>query len=385
MINRFVIVFLPIVSFLFITTACINQYEGKGNHAVNNISLISKKSLGLLHRDNLAPIDEDGFVSILTWFDNDHIFYVRNNNDIYQIMKFNIYNGNQSVFFETSYEVLQLKASHHKRYFALELQEGSNRYYTILSDTGAVLEQIDYEADYVEMDWNPYIEEQLLLSFYSQKEKPSVYLLDIHEEKGQFTQLPVDPLVLWYGPTQVVYFDWTDEPTLSASTHLYDIRSGEKEYFMDHVYMFKTTKEQFLSITGKQQRDQIQLKFYNKQEHREESVLTMPSLETHAGYVWTPPFEWNETRQVLFTYKPKQHSSLLKYKDGYQFIAFHKDTGKEQLITTVEHASRLDCSSDGQRCLIGDDLENLVVVESGHVIGLLKRDRNREEGHSSLH
>src|SRR5690606_1602972 len=131
------------------------------------------------------------------WISNEEILYVSNINGHNQVIIYNLFSGKKEILFETNYAVVQVVPNNAYTYFAIESKDfQNNSIVTIINKNGKTLYEMEQAVDLVEFAWNPYQEDQLLLTNYYPSFTTEVMLLDV--QSGEQKEKNVIPYVQWY-------------------------------------------------------------------------------------------------------------------------------------------------------------------------------------------
>ncbi len=360
-----------IVLFIFFV-ACSQNQNTAHNHSTIDYTQPYKEEFPRSRNgetNTFFPIKEDHLLMVKGWLSNEEILYVSNVNGNDKVIAYNLYTGEQTILFQTSNTIVQVYANNAYTYFAIEskdLQNNSN--VTIINKNGETLFEDILAVDLVEFAWNPYEENELLITKYYPSFTTEVTLLDVQTREQK--ELHVIPYVQWFSSNEIGYFNWNEEgASLEAPIELYNLQTESKEQLITGALLFTSIENYFMYIQNND--TALTFHFVTPDDHQEVGQLTIPQLSSNAGYVWTPFFDWVQHTNTFFTFKPIKAESILEYKDGYELIAYDVEAGNITTIAHVDYLSPIECSPNGEKCLIGDRLDKMIKVRNGDIVSIV--------------
>jgi hypothetical protein len=337
--------------------------------SLSNKNYLNKDAAGA-SKLTIYPIQNQNMVEVKAWYSNHEILYLSIDGAGTDVIKHNIFTGESEEFYETNYSVTQIIPSKNNEYYAIESKNVNNQSSVqIVNKNGEILYENSQVADLVEFAWSPFEEEKILITYYEPTFTTSIEMLDLHTSNVQ-TILNIEPYVNWFSNDTVAFFNWDSAPSLSAPINLYNIDTHEQVKWTSSALLFDSIDEHFMYV--EEDKNALTFHFVQLTTNTEQSSLSIPRLDSHAGYIWTPFFDWVPSTNQFYTFEPSHTGSVINYNEGFQLIAFNVRTGDKQVVFNSIALTRIDCSNDGKMCLIGNQLEKVVNTTTGIVSSIVQ-------------
>ncbi len=327
-----------------------------------------KESERFSFRSRIVPLHEPNLNRITSWYGNHEVLILVNDGISSRLEKYNFYTGKRDVFYKSSDFIMQVQPNSNNTYVAIESKDISNNsILTILNAEGDMVLQKKIAVDFLELAWSPYAPSSLMVTSYYPSLQTTIEVMDLEQQEKQ--ELHIEPYVQWFSKDQVAYFDWNNGASLQAPIKIYNIHSTTTQHLSQNAILFDSIPNYFMYMEFKE--DVLNVKFVDSTTQNEVNSFDTPVLDSHAGYIWSPIFDWSSTSNLFFIFEAKQAGSLIDYNHGYQLIVYDVQAGKKQDVVSVDEITNLDCSPNGEWCLMGAQLENLVDINTGEIMKLV--------------
>lgn len=350
-----------------------------------NINLSSERELAIspklpfhIKRDNeWKPMTDSALGSVHGWLGNDTILYTRYYKDKTYVMAYHIFNGELEKLYESNFPITGVHPNYNQKYILIQSNGNQNKtLLTIIKAAGDTVYKKIADASQIDFRWSPFEPEDLLVTYYYDDQSTKVEIMNMLEPTNS-KELPVQPYVKWLNENAVIYFDWANTQKMSANLYKYDLGSEEHVLLEEDVTDFDTSKDLLMIAKTNTEDNKLNFKFHDtKGNHEQVSSLDIPLLQSNSSYYWTPSYDWGTSPTKFFTFTPKQASNLLEYTQGYEVIAYNvQEESRSTLLKTVPH-SNLKCSPNGQYCLYGYLLTEIINVDSKEEATIIHRNEN---------
>jgi hypothetical protein len=348
-----------------------NSFQAEG------IKLASKKESNIalkeipstLNPSNIVPIkvEEQKFNSIGDWYDNQSILFTLNEGEGSKIYKYDIYNGDTELFYETSEQVIKVEGNHNLHYFIVHtagLSHKANLF--VLDNKGRVIVEWEVESAELQYEWNPFDENQLFITSFLEDWSFQNYVVSL--DTGQVE--PVDlsqPFIQWLDKSEITYLRWSDT-SIDAPLYRSNISTNKEEKLLDHILAFHTYKDLLLTISSSETFTSYQ--FFDPRSMKELSKFQMPSITTFSDRWWIPNYDYNFSTQKFYYFKPIMDDDVLQ---SLSLVSFSVETGEEIVVLSEIEDQPLKLSPDGQKLLYGFQFIELIDLQSHEVFSLINQ------------
>ncbi|QOY36121.1 hypothetical protein AWH56_026375 [Anaerobacillus isosaccharinicus] len=346
----------------------------------NNVGLHSSNLVGksgvppaLTKQERLQSIGTNmySFVSVNEWFDKETILYLTDENGVSIINKFEILTGEEEKFFQIDEPIVRLDANPDKSVFVIEVAtiNGQKEFY-FLNKSGKVLYRLEDSGEELQLYWNPYKENELLIAVLL--EDYSIKLLKLNLNTKRLTDFDFEHYyVQWINKNELAFLNW-DMFSLSyyAPLYTYDIQKKQKMKLSEEIIAFFTSENYLLTISIEDTATQnSNYTFYDSNTKKILSKLHVPVLNTYSEQWWIPNHEFHEN--TFYFIKPNKSGDLFNYSEGYTLVSFQMDTGKTKEIVSLDVNYPMKLSPNGRWLLYGYQLEKIVDIKKKEVHSLI--------------
>ncbi|WP_445490435.1 YqgU-like beta propeller domain-containing protein [Niallia sp. 03133] len=320
----------------------------------------------------LPPIKiMDGtFVEVAGWLSDNKIAYVSKTDSVYQVYAYHLFTGKYTKLFETNSEIVNIKISPNLKriliYTALSDGEGK---IVIIDNGGKKLfsaSLTSYDADFV---WNPFNENDLLVSTFTNDWKSEVFLLTVQQKK----LIPLkntDPFSQWMNNEELAYLAWKkNDVSLYAPIKTKNIQTNnETLHKLTNVFSMHVFENTIFTMSiDPNNIDTAVYSFYQPDFHKTSSVR-LPILSKNPN--WLVPY-CDLKQDVFYTFVPQQSGNADSYKDGFHFISINTRSGEQKNIVEEQIENQpIQLSPKNDWCLYGYYLEKVINIKTGEIISL---------------
>lgn len=369
---------------LFVVIICFFLYGcNTPDRVVNDASYIKRngeeKSVNpkqYFAKSSLQPItltENQDFYSVNEWYDDDTVIYSVGEKEMSSLYLHNLLSGKRDLFYQTNEFITKIQANSNHTLFAVQtLEQSGESHIRILDKIGKEVYSWDNKIEDIQFIWNPYEPAELVITeFLTYME---FQLLKVNVSRKDAVQIPVNnPFVQWTRKDELGYLNWDqNEPSLDAPLLLFNLKTLEEEEWLEKCIMLFTLKD--VVITVSLDNNDINKSLYTFYESKSRKKLTetyIPLLNTFSEAWWIPSFDFDENKKIFYYMKPKRAGDISEYNEGYTLTALSINDQKEEELMTIPNNYPIKLSPDGQRCLIGQQLEQAITISNQQLTNLI--------------
>ena len=366
--------FLFLCAFLIIisSTGCAGKktVEEHRESKLNNTVIKDAIPHSFTNGDIIAPltIKKGQFNAIRGWLNNETIIYQTNVEQGSSVYTYNLFTGETKLLFESEAPIATVLAnpagSKILIHAAPSTYEGE---ITIIDLEGQELMKKKLEAFDFEFKWNPYDEDTLLISLFTENWDFTTLQLNVVLKEMSEVSLK-EPFAHWVDENDVLYLNWSDA-SLFAPLMKKSLVNASETMMLNEIYFVETIKNLVMTITvNQEQKEQAVYSFLTSDFHPLSS-FSIPHLARFSD--WFIPFSSFDSDNHFFTFKPLYSTDVDEYREGFQLISFDILEKKEMVLLEDMKNEPLSCSPNGKYCLYGFYLEKLIDVEMKQLIPLV--------------
>jgi hypothetical protein len=324
----------------------------------------------------ILPIKEieGSFYTASGWLDNQTILYVTETSGGSSIYSYDLVDGQSTLLYSSVYSIVSVMISPTKNSILIHSSPNSSTgLVTVISSNGKMLLSSEIPSNELAIEWNEYNENLLLITSFTEEWQYDTYTLDISNNTLSQVNIP-QPFAYWTNGNELLYLDWrTDSPSLSAPLKKYNINSKVSNDVMKDVYQVDVFPKHTLTITINQSEESAvgHYTFFD-QDFQTKSQLLMPQLSNYSGW-FVPFYDYVKNSDVFLTFKPEYSSELDTYGGKFDLIKHSVNSGEELVVMENLINEPISCSPNGTMCLYGYSLENLLILEEEHELGLIEK------------
>ncbi|MCD8502246.1 MAG: hypothetical protein LRY71_11860 [Bacillaceae bacterium] len=370
-------IYLLVVVCLSILGACSTneQIEKVVKNVSERSSHLNLKFVKIPAADEIKKIETNlySFVGVQEWYDEETLFYLSDENGYSYLYTFNLFTGEEQVFFEITEPIISIEANPTYSYFAIRVARlnGNIDLYLVNKNGDEKMLLKDVGEDF-HLHWNQYLPNELVIIALQPDYTFQHFYVDITKKTtNEFHNKHF--YIQWMAENQFAFLDWDMfEPSYFASLYLYDLEKNEQQLLQNEVISFFSFDKYYLTVSVKANTaidsDYI---FYDTIDKSETAKLKVPILNTYSEQWWIPNHEFDNKTTTFYYMKPKTHGNLYEYSEQFYLMAFHLLTNEERKIVQLEKNYPLRLSPDGRWLLVGHQLENIVDLKTNETHSLI--------------
>lgn len=348
-----------------------NLNETSNPEAKHGFSGIKRTPDRTFLKTEVIPIQSSGeeFYKAIGWLNEDMIVYIANKAESSTLYIYQLNSGSKTAIFKSELPIITAKINPAKKLVLIHGALNDKGTITVIDTAGEVRYSTKIESYELSFEWNPYNDDLLMVSAFTEEWDFKTFLMDVEEKTLKEYKLP-EPFVRWVSKEELVYQDWQDqEMGLQAPLMAQSLKDQKTWEVLPAVYQFDSLGKYLLSI--KIDEGDPGSAHYQVFSSGITPVINfkVPILTSYSG--WLVPFYdlLIEERDLLYL-RPVQQGEADIYQDGFDLIRFNLDSKKEEQIITGLANEPLSCSPSGRMCLYGFQFEKLLLLDTKEIIEL---------------
>ncbi|SFC39673.1 hypothetical protein SAMN05443252_103214 [Bacillus sp. OV322] len=311
------------------------------------------------------------------WLDSHTILYSsgKKGNQMQELHSWNMKTNKKRVFFQNEASISDVKISPSKSFVLVKLSSSKKKaIIEILDHTGKSVYSAAIPSTELTYEWNPYSDGVLFISGFNENWTYSSYAADVTRKKMDKVPFP-QPFAQWSSKDELLYLDWDKKnPGQTAPLMKRNFTSGKTETVMLDIGYFKKWSKGLMTIAASSESpDKADYIFYNNK-GKALSSMSMPLLKTFSDWV-IPKMDVIGKTTELITFRPERGGDGSGADKHFSLVSFNWKTGKEEELLKHQSNEPLSCSPNGQWCLYGTQLENIVNMKTNKSYKLFSRKR----------
>lgn len=319
-------------------------------------------------------IVEGEFSKVVGWLNDETIVYITNTNQNSSVYTYHLLSGKQEQIFESKLPIISAIISPSRDNILLQassgLTEGS---LTVIDQKGTKLVEKSITSTELNFVWNPYDEKLLLVTAFNEQWEYTVSLLNTETKKLTETKFINQPFVNWSGKDEVVYLDWDlDNPSFFAPLVKQKINSAkEVTVDLENVFQIYAYGNCLLTISIDEKTTDQAVYTFLSEDNKPITSFSIPHLTRFSDWL-VPEHEFNQARNEFYTLRPKSSGAADTYTEGFQLVRYQLNRNKEEelLFDGLENKP-ISVSPDGEFCLYGHQLENIMILDTKELVSLV--------------
>lgn len=308
------------------------------------------------------PMEEGEFEKVHGWLSEQTIVYSTNRQNGSNLYAYDLIEGTNELFAKMNTIIDSIYISHAGNYLLVRSFDPiSNCFITVMNKKGEIIFSEDIDAFDVTIQWNPYNEERILISTFTDDWQDRTFELSISDQSMSEIELS-NPFAYWVNENKLVFIDRDrEESSLWADAVTKDLTSGAEKGILPDVFQVNTFKNILMTITGGQDAaSDVVYHFYENNLHSADH-LVMPSLSLSSDWL-VPYYDFIERENLFISFEPLYNDEINEYNTGFQLFTYEvgsKDNNKQLIMNSLENEP-ISCSPEGNLCLYGYYLEKLI-------------------------
>ncbi|MCQ6273706.1 hypothetical protein JMM81_01780 [Bacillus sp. V3B] len=319
------------------------------------------------------PMEEGDFEKVHGWLSEQAVVYSTNMQNGSNVYVYNLIEGTSKLLAEMDTMIDSIHISDAGNYLLIRSSTTTlNCFITIVNEEGKIVFSENIDAFDVAVEWNPYNEEKVLISTFTEDWQDRTFEISINDQTMSEIELS-NPFAYWIDENDLIFIDRNqEESSLWANLVMKDLISGkEKELFPD-IFQVGTFNRMFITITsGQDDRNDAVYRFYESNLNPA-GHFSMPKLSLFSDWL-VPYYDFIERSNMFISFQPLHNDEIGMYNKGFQLFTYElgsKDTNKQLIMEGLENEP-ISCSSDGNLCLYGYYFEKLIDLENKKITQLV--------------
>jgi hypothetical protein len=325
--------------------------------------------------DPLVPLQSEKgvFRSALGWLDARRVAVCEEQDGKTVVSSYGLKSGRKEEIFTLDSPITSAQLSPSGRMILVHTVPSPYESDLIIYDakTGKKRYETRLEAWDLAIEWNPFNEEELLVTTFFEDWSYEVYRIHMGRENIQKIGLE-QPFAIWRNEDSFAYLDWGPEGMDMTAPLIVAGDGQEKRLFPDRTfYYLDGWKEAFLAI-GPDRKDINRAEFILfDQQAALETAFSVPHLSTFSGWQ-IPNYDYSPETGDFFLIEPKESGEADVYHGGFRLVKRNiSGNGSEVILENAENEP-IRCSPDGAYCLSGYFLEKVIDVQGKTIEDLVQ-------------
>lgn len=359
----------------FLLTGCSTKpegaYHGGAKHSVDRVKETPSPSfLGA----EIIPLQSEGeeFYKAAGWLNDSSILYIANKGEGSLLYSYNLATGKSTILFESEVPIISAEASPGKKKVLIHSAASNEGILTIIDPRGKKLYSTNIDSYELSFEWNPFNEELILISAFTEEWDFSSYLLNLRENNLKEINL-AEPFVRWISKEELVYQVW-DEEEIALQAPLYSVSLTENPpvEIEDDIFQFDSLSGYLLTVKIDEQAnpETAQYTLYDKGINPV-ATFDAPVLTSFSGWV-VPFYDLMDEGQDFLYLRALHNGEADIYQEGFDLIRFNLESKTEDLIFSGLANEPISCSPSSKMCLYGFQLEKILNIDTKEIIELVQ-------------
>ena len=340
----------------------------------NKESETVKPALTVSDIEKNAPIriEEGKFDKVYGWLDSQSIIYTTNEHNSSSVYAYNLKKGTSRLITKIESMITSIDISDSGNYlFIRSSPTESESKITVIKKDGKVVYTDKIAAFDMAVEWNPYNEEEILVTIFTEDWQDQTFELSIPDQTMTKIELP-NPFSKWLNKDQLIFLDW-DQQSHSLFSDLVkkDLTSGKEKQMLPNIFQLDAFKNTFMTITVDQDKKEEAIYHFYNNNAKMIASFHFPQLTRFSDWL-VPYYDYNPLQRDFITFQPMYSGDVDTYKDGFQLYKYRLEGDDNQtLIMDGLENEPLSCSFDGNLCLYGYNFEKLIDLKHKKIIKLI--------------
>ncbi|HLU22184.1 MAG TPA: hypothetical protein VKZ77_06850 [Bacillaceae bacterium] len=364
-------ILICIISILLLVGCTIEQTSlPPSTHPLKDNSISMKK----IHSIIPINITKDQFERVYGWLDNHHILYSFTSEGKYILNKHNIMNGETNVIFTSESPIVNVLIHESKeQIFVHTSPNGHLAQVYFMDNKGEITFETAIESFELAYEWNDFNPNIMLTTAFYEDWTFKVHKINVSNQQMEEID-NIQPFYKWLSEEDILIQSWAEDemsffaPLIRKSLNQRDDSSS----VMQEVFRYDTFSDTVMVITVSDEiQSTLQYSFYTQDFSKLLFELSIPSLTQYSDWQ-VPYYDFVSTQSKFLTFAPLNHGSVDLYTDGYNLISLDLVVGEDVIVFENMENKPLSCSPDGLKCLYGFELEEVLDLQKGIRISLIK-------------
>lgn len=315
---------------------------------------------------------QEEFYKSAGWLNDREILFISNKGESQSLLySFNLVTGNAKLLYDSAEPIISAIPSPNRKKVLIHSGASSEGILTIIDTSGEELFTKRIESFELTFEWNPFDENLLVISSFTEEWEFTTYLLDLSDENLKQLHLP-EPFIRWISKDTVVYQDWNENGlSFQAPLNSFSFKTKETEKIFENVYQFDSTSEYLVTVhVNEEDKPGWGLYSFSKNGVYSIASLEAPLLTSFSGWV-VPFYDLMDSGKDFIYLRAKEQGEADLYDGGFDLMRFDLVEKKEEMIFSQLANEPLSCSPSGELCLYGFQLEKVLNIKTMEIIELV--------------
>lgn len=317
-------------------------------------------------------LSAEEFQQSIGWLTNDTIIYITNSEETSRLYTYHLFTGKRKKLYESENTIVSVVISPTKEKVLIHTSPSEKKaVITIIDAKGTVMLSKQIVSSELLFEWNPYDDQQILISSFNEQWDFEVLVLDMKEEN--FLDTPIkEPFGYWLTEDELIFLDWDEnEPSLFAPVKKQAVFAKKgKETSLANVCQISSFKNGLVAVSVPDgTKEEVLYSFYTNRLKPKKSFKS-PQLTRYQDWL-IPYFDYNQAHNQFITFLPVTSGEADIYKDGFELAAFDINSGKMIKLLKGMDNEPIRVSPNGKYCLYGYQLENIIDLQTKKIISMV--------------
>lgn len=367
-------VVLIIITSASALSGCTQTLEGtlhnRADHSLERMKeLPSPSFLG----GEIIPIDiaeQEEFYKSAGWLSDSEILYVSNKGENTSLLySYNLGTGKAALLYRSSQPIITAVPSPDRKNVLIHSAASEEGLLTIIDLSGEELYSTSIQSYELTFEWNPFDENLIMISAFTEEWDFSSYLLDLRNNNLNEIQLP-EPFVRWISENELVYQEWDEEGMeLTAPLKSFSLNESKTETLFEDIYQFDSMGPYLMTVKVNDGENQGLYSFFTRGD-KPLASFSAPLLTSFSGWI-VPFYDLMENGKSFIYLKANSQGDADLYEGGFNLMRYHLEYPKEEVVFSELANEPLSCSPSGAMCLYGFQLEKVLNIETNEIFDLV--------------
>ncbi|WHX39301.1 hypothetical protein QNH36_16680 [Mesobacillus sp. AQ2] len=316
---------------------------------------------------------QEEFSKASGWLSNTEILYISNKNESSSILySYSLITGQSTMLYKSGQPIITAEISPKKDKVMIHSSASEEGVLTVIDLSGKELYSGKIESYELTFEWNPFNDDLLIVSAFTEEWDFNTYLLNLKENSLKELQLP-EPFVRWISEDMLVYQQWDEnEISLKAPLKSFSISGNHSKTLFEDVYQFDSLGKYLLTIeVAEGENPGLGLYTFTREGIHSAGSLTAPLLTSFSGWV-VPFYDLMDDGKAFMYLRAKEQGEADLYEGGFDLMKYQFGEDKEEMVFSELANEPLSCSPSGEMCLYGFQLERVMNIDTKEIIELVQ-------------
>lgn len=325
-----------------------------------------------------APLaNTDGEIGkIIGWTSDETIVYITHIKQGSRVYTYHLSSGKEQLIYESKLPIISANISPSRNHILLHASSNTTEGAIIIIDQkGSILVEKTIDSTELSFVWNPFDENLVLVTAFNEQWEFTVSVLNIESNKLIESKVTKQPFVNWIDKDEAVYLDWNlNEPTFFAPIVKQKITGSVVETIdLENVFQLFSLGDKLLTLSVDDDNPEKAVYTFLSNDLKQKQTFTIPHLTRFSDWL-VPSFDFNKEGNQFFTLCPLEGGASDTYQGGFQLVRYGLNDKDEELLFEGLENKPISVSPNGEFCLYGYQLENLIIFDTNEMVTLLESE-----------